>query len=55
MALDGATSFIRFKEFTNKSKRMRHSQTIGGNSSVQWRKVDEAEYFKYVFGVYCVL
>ena len=38
MALDGVTSFLRFKYATYSCKRMRHSPTIGGNSSVQWRK-----------------
>ena len=39
MVLDGVTSFLRLKDVTNTCKRMRHSPTIGGNSSVQWRKV----------------
>ena len=39
MVLDGETSFLRLKEVTNTCKRMRHSPPIGGNSSVQWRKV----------------
>ena len=38
MALDGVRSVLRLKDVTNTSKRMRHSQTICGNSSVQWRK-----------------
>ena len=39
MALDSGTSFLRLKDVTNACKHMRHSPTIGGNSSVQWRKV----------------
>ena len=39
MGLDGVTSFLRLKDVTNTHKRMRHSLSIGGSSSVQWRKV----------------
>ena len=39
MALDGVTSFLRLKDVIDICKRMRHSLTIGGISSVQWRKV----------------
>ena len=39
MAFDGVMSFLSIKEVTNTRKRMRNSPTIGGNSSVQWRKV----------------
>ena len=39
MGLDGVTSFLRLKNITNTRKRMRHSLSIGGGSSVQWRKV----------------
>ena len=39
MALDGVTSFLRLKDVTNTRKRMRRSLSIGGSSSVQWRKV----------------
>ena len=53
MALDGVTSFLFLKDITNTSKRVRHSRTIGGNSSVQWRK--DAEDFKCVFFVQRVL
>ena len=38
MALDGVTSFLRLKGVTNSCKRMRRSLSIGGSSSVQWRK-----------------
>ena len=55
MALDGVTSFLRLKDVTITSKRMRRSLSIGGSSSVQWRKLEEAEYFECVFVVYCVL
>ena len=36
-------------------RRMLHCLSIGGSSSVQWRKLEEAEDFKCVFVVYCVL
>ena len=39
MALDGVTSFLRLKDVTYTCKYMRHNPTIGGTSSVQWRKV----------------
>ena len=39
MALHSATSFLRLKDGTNTCKRMQHSQTFGGISLVQWRKV----------------
>ena len=55
MTLDGVTSFLRLKAFTNTCKRMRRSLRIGGSSSVQWRKMEEAEDFKCVFVVYFVL
>ena len=39
MGLDGVTSFLRLKDVTITCKRMRRSLSIGGSSSVQWRKV----------------
>ena len=39
MALEGVTAFLCLKEVTNTSKRMQHSPTFGGDSSVQWGKV----------------
>ena len=39
MTLDGVTSFLRLKHVTNTCERMRRSLSIGGSSSVQWRKV----------------
>ena len=39
MVLDSLTLFLRLKVVTNTRKRMRRSLSIGGNSSVQWRKV----------------
>ena len=39
MALDGVTLFLRLKDVTNTFTRVQHSLTIGGNPSVQWRKV----------------
>ena len=55
MALDGVTSFLRLKDVTNTCKRMRRGLTIGGSSSVQRLKLEEAEDFKFVFAVYCAL
>ena len=55
MALDGVTSFLRLKDVTITCKRMRRSLSIGGSSSVQWRKVEKAEDFECVFVDYCVL
>ena len=42
MALDGVTSFLRLKDVTITCKRMRRSLSIGGSSSVQWRKVERS-------------
>ena len=39
MSLDGETSFLRLKHVTITCKRMRRSLSIGGSTSVQWRKV----------------
>ena len=41
MALDGVASFLRLKNVTITCKCMRHSLSIGGSSSVQWRKVGQ--------------
>ena len=38
MTLDGVTSFLRLKDVANTCKCMRHSLSIGGSSSVQWRR-----------------
>ena len=54
MALDGVTSFLRLKDVTNTCKRMRHSPTVG-RISCNGGKLEEAENFKCVFLVYCVL
>ena len=55
MALDVVTSFLRLKDVTITCKGMRRSLRIGGSSSVQCEKLEEAEDFEYVFVVYCVL
>ena len=55
IALDGVTSFLRLKDVTITCKRMRRSLSIGGSSSVQWRKLEEAEDFKCFFVVNYVL
>ena len=39
VALDGVTSFLRLKDVIITCKCMRRSLSIGGSSSVQWRKV----------------
>ena len=55
MALDGVTSFLPLEDVTITRKRMRRSLSIGGSTSVQWQKFEEAQDFKCVFVVYCVL
>ena len=55
MALDGVTSCLRLKDVTITCKRMRRSQSIGGSSSVQWRKLEEAADLECVFVNYCGL
>ena len=55
MALDGVTSFLRWKDVTYTCKYMRHTPTFGGISSVHGGKLEEAEDFKCIFVVYCVL
>ena len=55
VALDGVTSFLRLKDVTITCKGMRRSRRIGGSSSVQWGKLEEAEDFECVFVVFCVL
>ena len=37
--IDGVTSFLSLKNVANTRKRMRRSLSIGGSSSVQWRRV----------------
>ena len=54
MALDSVTLFFRLKDVTKTRKRMRRL-SIGGSSSVQCGKLGEADVFKCVFVVYCVL
>ena len=49
MALDGITSFLRLKDVTNTCKRMRRGLCIGGSSSVQRWKLEDAERFKICF------
>ena len=39
MAIDGVMWFLHLKDVTYSCKHMRHYQTIGAISSVQWRKV----------------
>ena len=56
MALDGVTSYLHLKEVRSIRKPMERSLSIGESSSMQWgRKLEEAEDFKCVFLVYCVL
>ena len=55
MTLDGVTSFLRMKEVTNACKRVRRSLSIGGSSSVQWRKVGRSWRFQMCFRrLFCV-
>ena len=39
MVFDGVMSFLHLKDDKNTCKPMRRSLSIGGSSSVQWRKV----------------
>ena len=39
VAIDGVTSFLRWKHATYSCKGTQHSPTIGEISSVQWRKI----------------
>ena len=49
MALDGVTSFLLVKHITITCKRMRHRAIIGGNYSVQWRKVGRSSGLRMFF------
>ena len=55
VAFDGVTSFLRLKDVTNTCQRMRRGLSIGGSSSVQGGKSEEAKDFKFVFVVYCAI
>ena len=52
MALGGVTLFLRLKDVKNTCKCMRSGLSIGGSSSVQSGKLEEAEDFQFVFVVY---
>ena len=54
MTLDGVTLFLRFKDDTNTCKRMQHSLSIVGSSSVQWRKVGGQLRISNVFALFFV-
>ena len=49
IALDGVTSFLRLKGVTITCKRMRRSLSIGGSSSVQWRKIGRSQGLRMCF------
>ena len=55
MALDGVSSFLRLKDDTFTCKRMRRSLSIGEILRCYGGKLEEAEGFRCVFVVYCVL
>ena len=55
MGLDGVTSFMCLKDVTITCKRIRPSPTIMGFLHCDGGKLEEAEDFKCVFIVYCVL
>ena len=55
VALYGVASFLRLKDATYSCKRIRHSPTFGGFIQCNGGKLEEAEDFKCVFVVYCVL
>ena len=55
MTLDGVTSFLRLKDVTKTWKRLRRSLSIGGSSSVQWRRVGRSWRFQMCFPrLFCV-
>ena len=49
MALDSVTAFLRLEEVANTRKQMRHSLSIGGSSSVQWRKLRSSRRLQICF------
>ena len=49
MTLDDVTPCLRLKDVTNTNKLVRHSPTIGGNSSVQWWKVGRSSSLQMCF------
>ena len=55
VAVDGVSPFLRLKDVTNTRKRMQRSLSIGGSFQCNGGKLAEAEDFKCVFVVYCVL
>ena len=55
MALDGVTSFLRLKDVTITCKRMHTVQLLAEIIQCNGGKLEEAEDFKCVFFVYCVL
>ena len=55
MALDSVMSFLLLTDVTNTCKRMDTVQLLPGILQCNGGKLDEAEDFKCVFVVYCVL
>ena len=55
MALDGATLFLCLKDNTNQVNVRDTVQLLAGNLQCNGGKLKEAEDFKCVFVVYCVL
>ena len=55
MALDGVTSFLRLKDVINTVNVCDTVQLLAGILQCNGRKLEEAEYFKCVFIVYCEL
>ena len=55
MALDSVMSFLLLTDVTNTCKRMDTVQLLSGILQCNGGKLDEAEDFKCVFLVYCVL
>ena len=55
MALDGVMPFLRLKDVTNTCKRMRRSLSMAGVLQCNGGKLEDAEDFKCVFVVHCVL
>ena len=53
MVVGGVTSFWRLEDVTNTCKRLRISPTFGGIFQCNGGKMEESEYFKCGFVVYC--
>ena len=53
MALDGVTSFLRLKDVKTHVNVSETVRSLAGFLQCNGGKLEEAEYFKFVFIVYC--